>query len=389
MFQDQLQKFYPLEGITYLNCAYMSPMLKSVEEAGVAGIAKKRNPAIIVPDEFFNETEVLRQVIGQLIDTKETQRIVTIPSVSYGMANVMHNLGLKKGENIILSGEQFPSNYYPWKKNCDNHHGELKIIKAPEVYEGRAKQWNETILEAINNETRAVAIAHVHWADGTKFDLKAIRQRTNEVGAALIIDGTQSIGALPFSIEEIQPDALICAGYKWLFGPYSLGFAYYGEYFDNGSPIEENWINRKGSENFAGLVNYQDDYQPASLRYEVGEHSNFVLVPMLLEAVKQVYAWSPSKIQEYCKAITEPVLSELDPSNFFIESADHRSSHLLGIRFRQSVDMDKLSNIFKEKKIVLSIRGDAIRISTHIFNSQDDLYQLTDVLKECIYSAVD
>ena len=105
-------------------------------------------------------------------------------------------------------------------------------------------------------------MSHIHWADGTLFDLKAIRQRTRDVGALLIIDGTQSIGALPFDIQEIQPDALICAGYKWLMGPYSLGLAYLGEFFDEGIPIEENWKNRHNSHHFARLVNYEDKYQP-------------------------------------------------------------------------------------------------------------------------------
>ena len=85
----------------------------------------------------------------------------------------------------------------------------------------------------------------VHWADGTIFDMKKIRKKTSENNALLIIDGTQSIGSMPFNLNEIQPDALVCAGYKWLMGPYGSGLAYYGKYFDDGKPIEESWINRK------------------------------------------------------------------------------------------------------------------------------------------------
>ena len=90
----------------------------------------------------------------------------------------------------------------------------------------------------------------------------ALRQRTHEVGAQLVIDGTQSVGALPINVQELQPDALICAGYKWLMGPYSIALAYYGPYFDQGEPLEEGWINRYGSEDFTNLVQYQDRYQP-------------------------------------------------------------------------------------------------------------------------------
>ena len=116
-----------------------------------------------------------------------------------------------------------------------------------------------------------VSIGHVHWSDGTLFHLEKIRAKLDKTGGLLVIDGTQSVGALPFSISKIRPDALICAGYKWLMGPYSLGLAYYGPAFDNGMPVEENWINRHNSEDFTGLIGYQDTYREMSLRYEVGE----------------------------------------------------------------------------------------------------------------------
>ena len=80
-------------------------------------------------------------------------------------------------------------------------------------------------LAAIDDQTAAVSIGQVHWVNGTKYDLTSIRQKTRAVGAALIIDGTQSIGALPFDVQEVQPDALVVAGYKWLMGPYSIGMA--------------------------------------------------------------------------------------------------------------------------------------------------------------------
>ncbi|MFM7859123.1 MAG: aminotransferase class V-fold PLP-dependent enzyme, partial [Flammeovirgaceae bacterium] len=281
--------------MTYLNCAYMSPLLKSVERAGIKGIQNKRNPFQVTPLDFFTDTDKLRDAYAKLINLNDAKRVVIIPSVSYGIATVVKNLRISAGENIILADEQFPSNYYPWQKLCEDNRAKIKTIKAPDVI-ARGRMWNAQILEAIDKKTRIVALGHVHWADGTKFDLASIRKRTREVGALLIIDGTQSVGALPFDLATIQPDALICAGYKWLMGPYSIGLAYYGDYFNEGKPLEENWINRLNSENFAGLVNYQAQYQKGALRYEVGEHSNFILVPMMLEALKQVLQWNPKNI---------------------------------------------------------------------------------------------
>src|SRR5688572_5180344 len=221
MLTSKRSQFTLPTSVTYLNCAYMSPLLKVVEKAGIRGLRSKRNPVDIPAQAFFTDTELLRPEFAKLINVKEAKRIVTIPSISYGMATVAKNLGIKKDQHIIVAAEQFPSNYYPWQSLCEETGATIKTITPPEDFEGRGKRWNEKILEAITASTRAVAIGNVHWADGTRFDLAAIRKRTKDVGALLIVDGSQSVGALPFDVDKIKPDALVCAGYKWLMGPYS------------------------------------------------------------------------------------------------------------------------------------------------------------------------
>ena len=81
-------------------------------------------------------------------------------------------------------------------------------------------------------------------------------------------------------------------------GPYGCGYAYYGERMDNGTPLEENWINRAGSEDFRNLVNYQENYRPFANRYSVGEHSNFIMTPMQVAGLQQVNAWGQENIQD-------------------------------------------------------------------------------------------
>lgn len=364
-------------GHVYLNCAYMAPLLKRVEQAGIEGIRVKRNPAAVSVDDFFSETTKLRREFARLING-DASRVVIIPSVSYGMANVVKNLKVTASNNIVVAAEQFPSNYYPWQSLQQETGVKIKVVSPPEALYNRGKHWNQRLLEAINADTKLVALGNVHWADGTLFNLKEIRHRSKDVGALLVIDGTQSVGALPFDVKEIQPDALICAGYKWLMGPYSIGLAYYGEKFDTGKPVEENWINRLHSENFAGLVNYQSNYQPGALRYEVGEHSNFILVPMMLEALKQVNQWKPQAIQKYCKAITQEPIELLRKAGFWIEEEAYRGYHLFGIRLPAGVDMVKKR--IRKAKISVSFRGNAIRVSPHLYNTETDMMKLVKAL---------
>lgn len=378
--KTQRTKFSLPAKVTYLNCAYMSPMMKQVEAAGIQGMRRKQSPMSVSAEDFFTETESLRREFARLIKVKDPRRIVVIPSASYGLSTVARNISLGRGDAVVVIHEQFPSNVYPWRRLTADSGATLRVVAPPDGLRDRGKNWNTRLLEAITPGTKVVAIGHVHWAEGTRYDLEQVRKRTREVGAKLIVDGTQSVGAMPFDASRIQPDALICAGYKWLMGPYSIGLAYLSEAFDEGVPLEENWINRLGSEDFAGLVKYEDRYQPGALRFEVGEHSNFILVPMLLAALKQVNQWGPENIQQYCRKITESGIKSLRNRGCWIEDEDYRGSHLFGIRFPAGTNLEKIRSNVKRNKISISFRGDAMRISPHVYNTPDDISKLVKAI---------
>jgi len=364
------------EEITYLNGSYMSPQLKAVEQIGVQNLEKKSQPFLITGEDFFSEKEVLRKRFAQLVDVEDSQRIAIIPSVSFGIGTAVKNIPFKKGDEIVVLEEQFPSNYYSWKQLEAEDGVVIKTIVAPELSEGRSKRWNEQILAAISPKTKCVAIPYVHWADGTKYDLKAIRKRTNDVDAYLIIDGTQSIGAMPFSIKEIQPDALICAGYKWLMGAYGLGVAYFGDKFDHGTPLDNNWMNHEGAENFSNLVNYNPQLKAKAARYDIGESSNFTMVPMLAEGIRQLLDWTPQSIQDYCESITKNPLQQLVEAGYFVEAATHRAHHLFGIYLPNGTQLKPLQEKIQAKNIFVSYRGNAIRVSPNVYNTETDLEKL-------------
>jgi len=371
--QHQKQLFDLSDDAVYLNCAYMSPQLKSVSEIGVQSVLRKGKPHAILPEHFFDQRQLLKRRFTELIDAADYEYTAIIPSVSYGIANAAKNTPLQKGDEILLVEEQFPSNYYVWQEVAQQNGATIKMIPPPSDFEKRGQQWNEAILEAITEKTAVIAMAHVHWADGTKFDLKAIREKTKTVNALLVIDGTQSIGALPFSAKEIQPDALVCGGYKWLLGPYSIGMAYYGEAYHQGEPIEHNWMNRYNSEDFNNLTQYEDRYQPKAARFSVGESSNFVLTPMMIKAIEQLIEWQPETIQQYCKYITKDAVQHLKDLGCFIEDESYRGHHLLGVYLPDHIAIEPLKATLKEHNIVVSYRGNAIRISSHLYNTEADL----------------
>lgn len=376
MLTHQKDLFELEPDITYLNGAYMAPQLRSVTDIGIQHLQRKARPYSIKPEDFFEGTETLKKNAAKLMDVVDYRDIALIPSVSYGIANAAENIPFEPGDQILVLEEQFPSNIYAWKRLETTHQVEVVTISPPPIQEGRAEIWNQTILDAISPRTKVIALPHVHWADGTLFDLKTIGEQARAVGAFLIIDGTQSIGALPFSVQEIQPDAVICAAYKWLLGPYSSGIAYYGERFHQGRPIEDNWKNHDDSENFSNLVNYNYRFKPRAYRYEVGESSNFVLTPMLNRAIEQLLEWTPSAIQKYCRKLTEAPVAQLRAAGCFIEADSHRAHHLFGIYLGKTHSMEAIKKRLQDQQIIVSYRGDAIRISPNVYNSPEDLEKL-------------
>lgn len=374
--KNQKHLFDLPEDITYLNIASQSPAFKAIYNAGLEGLKQKQHPHTIRITDYFEPVIELKKLFAEIIDADDYNRIATIPSVSYGMATVANNLVLNEEDEILVIDEQFPSNMYSWRKLAKTHNAKLVVIKAPET----VKQWNEDILNAINEKTALVAMGNIHWSNGSLFHLKAISVKAKANNSLLVIDGSQTIGALPFSVKDIQPDALICAGYKWLFGPYGCAYGYFGPYFDNGNPIEENWSNRLNSENFAGLTNYQPAYKPKANRYCVGESGNFIYVKMQIEALKQIIEWTPKAIQDYCREISKAAIKELKALGCKIEDNDYRSHHLFGIELPENIDLDAFKKDLFSKKIFISFRGNYIRISCHLYNTPEDFNPLIKCL---------
>ena len=254
----------------------------------------------------------------------------------------------------------------------------IRTVDRPTVGEhGAGAVWNERLLDAIDRDTAVVATPIVHWADGTRFDVAAVGRRAREVGAAFVIDGTQSIGAMPFDVEEVAPDALVVAGYKTLFGPYQSGLAWFGERFDDGVPLEEPWAARESSDR----LEYVQEYRPAAARYDVGERSNQIQLPMLNAALDMVLEWRPERVQEYCATLLQPFEDAFREAGFDLEDRMWRGAHLFGLRSRRGLDADATAAALRQARVFVSVRGTAIRVAPQVYNDSSDLEALAATLR--------
>src|SRR5215217_8570867 len=156
----QKDKFILEEGITYLNCASMSPMLLTVRQAGLQALEMRAAPWNISSEDWIIHAEKLRSLAAAVFQTS-TNNIALVPSASYGLALAAKNLKVQAGKNIIVLEDQFPSNYYVWE-NLARESG-LQIITVPKT---RDKTLTENILERIDTNTGIVALPNCHWMDG-------------------------------------------------------------------------------------------------------------------------------------------------------------------------------------------------------------------------------
>jgi len=246
----------------------------------------------IPSDDFFKDTDSLRPKLAKLVGA-DADSIAFVSSVSYAIATAAQNIVLERGQSIITMADQFPSNVYIWRDIAAQTGAELRTIG---TQDGNMSL-SDAMLEAIGPEVGLVTCAQVRWTDGAKLDLEAIGARCREVGAALVLDLTQSCGAMTFDVAKVQPDFMVAAGYKWMFGPYSTAFMYVAQQWREGRPLEHNWIAREGSRDFTGLTNYRDEFAPGAQRFDMGERSNFALLPAMEASVDLLLDWGIANVE--------------------------------------------------------------------------------------------
>lgn len=377
------------DGHCYLNSAFMGPLPRLVEQAGVAALTAHASPIGLTPKDFFEPAERTRALFARLVNA-DPERVAFIPTVAYAMGIVAKNLRPKPGQNVVLLGDMFPSNVYPWR-NWRAEDVEMRTVPAPVapwssqlVGSSRAALWNQAVVDAIDADTVLVAVEPAHWTDGTLFDLERIGRRCREVGAALVLDATQTVGAMPFDMRRVQPDALVVHSYKSMLSNYGLGFAVFSDRFLDGSPLEESWLMRSGSENFARLVDYEDDYADGMRRFDTPLRANPVLIAMLEASCRLLLDWQPDRVRDYLLQIERPSVERMRALGFEVADEAEQCANLFGVKLLDGMDPEACRQHLARQQIHVSVRGHAVRVSPHVYNDEHDLERLTDALAQLV-----
>jgi selenocysteine lyase/cysteine desulfurase len=288
------------------------------------------------------------------------------------MATVMANVPVAAGQRIVTLAEDFPSGILAARALAQR--AEARVVTVARPAQG---EWSPAILEAIDRDTALVVAPHTHWACGTLIDVEAIGRRCRSVGAALVLDTTQSTGALPLDLAAVDPDYLVATSYKWLLGPYSLGFLYVAPRHQHGRPLEEAWIVRRNAHDFRSLSAYEEGFAPGARRFDMGERANFALLPVAAAAIEQLLDWGVADVAETLGAMTGSIEARLREQG--VEGRSGRAPHFLSVRFPGGPP-DGIEERLAAADVHVSLRGDLMRITPHLYNDEADSERLFSAL---------
>ena len=376
MIRSQRHLFDIPDDIAWINCAQHAPALGRVYEAGLSGLGRKRHPWTLGPAQYQDDIARLRGLFARLIGA-QADDISIAPSASYGLSTAAQNLEVGEGRRVLVLESQFPSHIYPWRHAVARDGGE--VVTLPRPQDG---DWTAAVLAALDERVAVVALPQHHWTDGSRIDLDAVAPAARACGAAFVLDLSQSLGVVPVDVAALQPDFLCSVAYKWLLGPYSFAFLYSAPHRQDGMPLEQAWSNRADSD-VADITDYRDDFLSGARRYDVGERGNYITVPMAIAGLEQVLDWGPAAIAESTAPMVDEIARRAEDLGLVATPKTARAPHFLGLRFPAGPPSGLIERL-RGEGVYISQRGDALRVSPHLWNTPEDIDRLFAALAKLL-----
>ncbi|MGW7312890.1 aminotransferase class V-fold PLP-dependent enzyme [Streptomyces sp. NPDC054854] len=364
--------FHVPEEVAYFNTASLAPTLNGMLAAGQASLDRRAQPWTITASDWFTAAEERRTLFAHLIGA-EADDIALIPATSYGMATAAANLDGRPGRRVLVLAEEYPSGVYTWRRFAARTGTTVHT-----VHRQPGQTWTDAVLNDLDETVAVVSVPQVHWTDGTLVDLPPVAQAAHDAGAALVIDASQSVGAMPLDVSALRPDFVVTVGYKWLLGPFGLGYLYVAPAHQDGRPLEENWIVRKDARDFARLVDYRDTYQHGARRFDMGQRTAFELTPMAIAALEQLADWTVPNIATTLDAVTGRIADAARDLGLHVP--EPRGPHMLGIEVPEP-RRARLLNALIEADVHVGARGAVLRISPHLHTTHRDVERLLKALE--------
>ena len=370
---DWKDEWYPIEDATYLNFAAHAAIPRVALNAVEASVAAKRRPHIVDDQSFFSVARSLRQTLATLIGASQDDIALT-SGAGAGLATIAYALKWSAGDEVIIAGGEFPAHYATWKP-MEAREGIKVQITRPQ---GQFMQSGD-LIAAMTPRTRVISVSHVRFDDGSILDASSLAAACKRNGTLLVLDVSQSCGAIPMDVSSLGADFIVCAGYKYLLSPWGTGFLWAKpENTDLLRPGPYNWLSQD-VESFARL-NYVDPRPARTLsRWDAAQASsiyNFNLTVMEASA-RFVLNATPALIHDHNQSLINHFFERL-PDGYRLASprqAPHRG--VFGcIEVGSRSNTESLYQTLRDEQFVVALREGKIRVAPHLLNSTRDMDRL-------------
>jgi selenocysteine lyase/cysteine desulfurase len=311
--------------------------------------------------------------IAKLLNGKKEGVAITSNTASalHVVADGLYKL-YSPGKNIIITAAEFATNSYLWQQLTRRHRMELRVVP---IRNGKLllEDWERLI----DDQTVVVSLSHVQFSNGFRSNLKQISQITHEHGAYVVVDAIQSLGIVPFDVQQTGVDFVAAGGYKWLLGPYSIGLFYtIPEYIELLDTILVGWSSR---EDFWNHMTH-NPYAPRNDARRFQQSPNMGIEP-LNASIETVMSWDISNSYNHVISLLDYLIDRLNEIDMTVSSPLDPNSRSGILKIDTSKNAFNLMNYLKELGIITAYREGGIRISPHAYNSKEDIDKLFDAMK--------
>ncbi len=350
--------------VSYLDAAAWSPLPRAVRAAGEAGLlAKSRpwdHPRAAIPAWVERARAAAAGLIGAGPDD-----VAIVGAVSHALAVAAHNLASVRGGRLLRVADEFPSLRFAFDRLAA-----ARGLTVEEVARPPDGDWTAALLAAIERPgAKPLALATLtplHWTDGSLIDLDRLAPAVHATGAALVIDATQAVGAMPVDVARWRPDFLAFPTYKWALGPYGLAFLYAAPRRQDGSALDEHVGNRPPA--------------VGARRYDRGELNDPVALPMAATGLELIAGWGVPGVTARLRGLTDRLADAMSALGLPVAPRHLRAPHILGVRPRGGLPAG-LTESLRRSGVFASERSGALRLSPHVWVDGADLARCVAALR--------
>ncbi len=368
--------FFDFSPVAYLNCAYQGPFPRKTVDRIQEAVDLKCRPDRLEAPEYFDLPDRVRARIGRLVGADPADIALT-NSATQGIGIAATGLGLKAGDEVVVSAGNFPSNLFTWL-----HLRRLGVkVHVLKTADGFVRP--EDAAEALSPRTKVLALDWVSYIHGGQHDLAALGELVHGHGGILVIDGTQGVGALEVNVRDLPVDVLVVAAYKWVLGPYGTGFAYLHPHVRERLDLSVvNWMSVVGSEDFESLPAEDFGLEDGARIFDAPETSNFINLYALEASLEFVESATVAAVTLHCRNLLGRLAEGLARSGFKLSVAAQpgRQSTILGFQTDSPEATANLYENIRARQVCVSLRHAMIRVSPYLYNTEGDIDRLLEIL---------